>query len=101
MKSTFDCGQIAAVGIALGTAFIRGIARREMETHLKLPGGHDALSALYAIEPSLKFSARDEAFLEDLERRSFQYFWDQGNTRLAYSYPTLGGATLTSHSGSK
>jgi len=23
------------------------------------------------------FSARDEAFLEDLERRSFQYFWDQ------------------------
>src|SRR5437660_8306464 len=33
----------------------------------------------YAIEPPVKFSARDEAFLEDLERRSFQYFWDQGN----------------------
>src|SRR5689334_2367011 len=23
------------------------------------------------------FSSRDEAFLEDLERRSFQYFWEQ------------------------
>lgn len=27
------------------------------------------------------FSARDEAFLEDLERRSFQYFWDQASPR--------------------
>ena len=97
----FDCSQTAAVGIALAIAFIRGIARREMETHRNLLGGHDALSALYAIEPSLKFSARDEAFLEDLERRSFQYFWDQGNTRLPYSYPTLGGATLAGHSGRK
>ena len=35
----------------------------------------------YAIEPSLKFSARDEAFLADLERRSFQFFWDQTNPR--------------------
>src|SRR5439155_7044728 len=35
----------------------------------------------YAIEPSLKFSARDEAFLADLERRSFQFFWDQANPR--------------------
>jgi hypothetical protein len=25
------------------------------------------------------FAARDEAFLEDLERRSFQYFWDQAS----------------------
>jgi hypothetical protein len=25
------------------------------------------------------FSARDEAFLEDLEHRSFQYFWDQAS----------------------
>jgi hypothetical protein len=25
------------------------------------------------------FSRRDEAFLEDLERRSFQYFWDQAS----------------------
>ncbi len=25
------------------------------------------------------FSPRDEAFLEDLERRSFQYFWDQAS----------------------
>jgi len=35
----------------------------------------------YAIVPAPKFSARDEALLEDLERRSFQYFWDQGNPR--------------------
>src|SRR5256886_2864397 len=35
----------------------------------------------YAIEPSIKFSARDAAFLEDLERRSFQFFWDQANPR--------------------
>src|SRR5260370_4719480 len=38
----------------------------------------------YAIEPSPKpqssFSARDEVFLEDLERCWFQYFWEQGNT---------------------
>ncbi len=27
------------------------------------------------------FSARDEVFLEDLERRSFQYFWDQAGSR--------------------
>lgn len=27
--------------------------------------------------PRKSFSARDEAFLEDLERRSFQYFWEQ------------------------
>jgi hypothetical protein len=27
--------------------------------------------------PPKSFSARDEVFLEDLERRSFQYFWDQ------------------------
>ena len=27
-----------------------------------------------------RFSARDEAFLEDLERRSFQYFWEQGSS---------------------
>ena len=31
--------------------------------------------------PLNSFSARDEAFLEDLERRSFQYFWEQGNAR--------------------
>lgn len=27
------------------------------------------------------FSARDEVFLQDLERRSFQYFWDQASPR--------------------
>ncbi|HEY8205132.1 MAG TPA: glucoamylase family protein [Pyrinomonadaceae bacterium] len=27
------------------------------------------------------FSARDEAFLEDLERRSFRYFWEQAGSR--------------------
>src|SRR3989442_11200347 len=35
----------------------------------------------YAIDPAPKFSARDEAFLEDLARRSFQFFWDQANPR--------------------
>ena len=36
----------------------------------------------YAIASPLNFfSARDEVFLEDLERRSFQYFWEQGNPR--------------------
>src|SRR5437667_12243838 len=33
----------------------------------------------YAIEPSLKFSARDEAFIADLARRSFQFFCDPAN----------------------
>ena len=36
---------------------------------------------LRAVEPQAaqkpRFSSRDEGFLEDLERRSFQYFWDQ------------------------
>src|ERR1051326_231994 len=40
-----------------------------------------AIPSVYGIEPSLKFSARDQAFLEDLERRSFQYFWDQSNSQ--------------------
>jgi len=46
----FDCSQTAAVGIAPAIAFIRGIARREMETHRKLLGGLYALGALYAIQ---------------------------------------------------
>src|SRR5438270_1330243 len=29
------------------------------------------------VNPRKSFSGRDEAFLEDLERRSFQYFWEQ------------------------
>src|SRR2546425_6433825 len=41
---------------------------------------HQTLSA-YAIEPPLNFSARDDAFLEALARRSFQFFWDQANPR--------------------
>ena len=34
----------AAVGIALAIAFIRGIARRRMQNHRQLLGGHDARS---------------------------------------------------------
>jgi hypothetical protein len=29
--------------------------------------------------PAHSFGARDEAFLEELEHRSFQFFWEQGN----------------------
>src|SRR3954471_7891186 len=37
---------------------------------------------IYAAEPAAPqqtFSARDEAFLEDLERRMFRYFWEQAD----------------------
>jgi hypothetical protein len=34
-----------------------------------------------SLKPQGSFSAREEAFLEDLERRSFQFFWDQANPR--------------------
>src|SRR6266576_5004177 len=30
-------------------------------------------------QPAHKLSREDERFLEDLQRRSFQYFWDQGD----------------------
>ena len=36
----------AAVGIALAVAFIRGIARREKDTHRQFLGGHDARGPL-------------------------------------------------------
>ena len=39
----------AAVGIALAVAFIRGIARREKDTHRQLLGGHHAL---YSVGPA-------------------------------------------------
>src|SRR5437660_193542 len=56
----------------------------------------------YAIVPAPKFSARDEALLEDLERRSFQYFWDQGNPRTGLVLDrtrTDGSATVHSEIG--
>ena len=66
---------------------------------------HAALSG-YAFGPAPKpqssFSARDEAFLEDLERRSFQYFWDQGNPRTGLVLDrtrTDGSATVHSEIG--
>jgi hypothetical protein len=32
-----------------------------------------------AVQPADRLSREDEAFLEDLERRSFQYFWEQAD----------------------
>ncbi|MFS8084887.1 MAG: glucoamylase family protein, partial [Acidobacteriota bacterium] len=46
---------------------------------------HLSLASSYAIEPTLSaqqtLSASDEAFLEDLDRREFQYFWVQADPR--------------------
>jgi hypothetical protein len=46
---------------------------------------HCSILSGYAREPLLapqhSLSASDEAFLEDLEHRSFQYFWEQANPR--------------------
>ena len=46
---------------------------------------HCSILSGYAIEPpplpQHLLSASDEVFLEDLEHRSFQYFWEQGDPR--------------------
>src|SRR3982750_915344 len=40
---------------------------------------------IYAVEPAAtaqhSLSARDEAFLEDLERRMFRYFWEEADPK--------------------
>ena len=41
----------AAVGIALAIAFIRGIARRQMQTHRQLLGRHDVRCCLWVLLP--------------------------------------------------
>ncbi len=38
-------------------------------------------AAVRSLIPQQPLSARDDTFLEDLERRSFQYFWEQANPR--------------------
>jgi len=38
-----------------------------------------ALSSIQALPATNKFSRSDQQFLEDLERRSFQYFWEEGD----------------------
>jgi hypothetical protein len=38
-----------------------------------------AHSSVQAVSSTEKFTRADEAFLEDLERRSFQYFWEEGD----------------------
>src|SRR6266481_4049897 len=40
-----------------------------------------APSPLHGAQSTARFSATDEQFLEDLEQRSFRYFWDQADTR--------------------
>jgi hypothetical protein len=38
-----------------------------------------ALSSIQALPATNEFSRSDQQFLEDLERRSFQYFWEEGD----------------------
>jgi hypothetical protein len=54
-----------------------------------------AYSSLQAVS-SNKFSRTDEAFLEDLERRSFQYFWEEGDpdTGLVHDRARMDGSPL-------
>src|SRR3979490_2546530 len=40
-----------------------------------------APSPLQSAQAPVRFSATDEQFLEDLEHRSFRYFWDQADAR--------------------
>jgi hypothetical protein len=59
---------------------------------------HTALN-LYAVQPPLpqhSLSARDETFLEDLERRLFLYFWEQAdpNTGLVLDRARTDGSLL-------
>jgi hypothetical protein len=59
---------------------------------------HPALNA-YAAQPLLpqhSLSTRDEAFLEDLERRMFRYFWEQAdlNTGLVLDRARTDGSLL-------
>lgn len=37
--------------------------------------------SLQSAQAAARFSATDEQFLEDLERRSFRYFWDQADPK--------------------
>jgi len=49
-----------------------------------------------AIRPSPKLTSEDQQFLEDLERRSFQYFWEEGDpdTGLVSDRARMDGSTL-------
>jgi len=55
-----------------------------------------AHSSLQAVPPTDKFTQADEVFLEDLERRSFQYFWEEGDpeTGLVPDRARMDGSTL-------
>ena len=50
----------------------RAIALLLLALILTAPASH-----VHAVAPAASLTARDQAFLEDLEHRSFQYFWDQ------------------------
>jgi hypothetical protein len=55
-----------------------------------------AHSSLQAVSSTEKFTRTDEVFLEDLERRSFQYFWEEGDadTGLVPDRARMDGSTL-------
>ena len=55
-----------------------------------------AHSSLQTVSPTEKFTRTDEAFLEDLERRSFQYFWEEGDpdTGLVHDRARTDGSPL-------
>lgn len=48
---------------------------------LSLPLAGSLPSNLASAKPKSQFSRRDEQFLEDLERRSFLYLWEQGDPK--------------------
>lgn len=55
-----------------------------------------ACASLQTASATHKLSLEDEQFLEDLERRSFQYFWSEGdpNTGLVPDRARMDGSTL-------
>ena len=55
-----------------------------------------AHSSTQALPATNKFSLSDQQFLEDLERRSFQYFWEEGdpNTGLVPDRARMDGSPL-------
>ncbi len=74
-------GRFSFINRALSCAFVFILLAGELSLHAGLRVDHAARSALSPVQSSSTRTAQDEEFLEDLERRSFQYFMEQSDPR--------------------
>jgi len=87
-QKTFSSARPAATLLFLLIAFPAVVA--------KFPDPIIAVSPAQAVAANYRFSRTDEVFLEDLERRSFQYFWEEADaeTGLVPDRARMDGSTL-------